>query len=56
MTRRDRIGASVLAVLFILSACVLAWTLRPRKPAHTFENSVVVKERIKNIERFHGDK
>ena len=52
MSRRDKIGLTILITLFLIFGALLVATLRPlsntvRQP----EDSVIVQQRIKNLEK-----
>jgi len=52
MTRRDKIGLGVLIALLGVLLGVLAWSLwNTGKPTHDLSHSVVVKQRLINLQK-----
>ena len=59
LTKRDKIGLSVLATLFTLFLIALYFTFRtpeasypePERQGRSAENSLVVQQRIRNIQK-----
>jgi hypothetical protein len=50
MSRRDKIGLTILLGLFATFFALLRWTVTPHGEPHSPEDSVFVKTRMKHLE------
>jgi hypothetical protein len=52
VSRRDKIGLTILVALFAFLMGALIWTLRNAwKPTHDFSDSVIVKQRMEYLKK-----